>query len=424
MREENAAQRKRLACKRSGMGASARLLALWALGKRQLRLAGIRARTGGVKRGAQEMHHSLQMEWTPVFEKGHKVLAEAKASLAGRRWPRLECALPSGEDLLRCAKVARSSAPGPDGRRYAAWHGARRTGGGTLALLLQHGCDTGCVLEGLCAASLAFLPKGPEDDDELGAVRGSAKVRPLGMMNTDLAIMCSGPGVNRSLRESIGQHARSAQRGFMRGRSLAMNILDLDTSARVTAIRTPGGRFPVMIFWDFAAAFPSVSQQWLLENLLACGLPGGMRAFIKAMHERAMVYTRLGGELGNFASVRAGVLQGSQLSGSFFALALGFLLGDMSLRCCWGSAAKQRRMILQEPLCPSTRWLASRRRARNASCGQAFSSGRTSALSCPHRQGRTCMARLSCGLLGGLPRNRVGAARRREGVESSSVQVD
>lgn len=61
----------------------------------------------------------------------------------------------------------------------------------------------------------------------------------------------------------------------------------------------------------------------------ACGLPGGRCAFIQAMHESATVFSQLGDELRLFASVRAGVLQGSPLSGSLCVLALGFQLGDI-----------------------------------------------------------------------------------------------
>lgn len=102
------------------------------------------------------------------------------------------------------------------------------------------GGETGRLPEELCSAILAFLPQGIEDVDEVVAVRDPAKVRTLAIMNKDLKIMCS--GINGLLREHIARCACGAKRGFIRGRSLAQKVMDIDTSARVAAHVCPAGR--------------------------------------------------------------------------------------------------------------------------------------------------------------------------------------
>ena len=74
------------------------------------------------------------------------------------------------------------------------------------------------------------------------------------------------------------------------------------------------------ILFDFAAAFPSVFQDWLLSVLLAMAIqaPAGFINTFISMYSENHAYTRNQGGLVLMFKVFSGVLQGCPLSGALF----------------------------------------------------------------------------------------------------------
>eukprot|EP00975_Prorocentrum_lima_P031765 6670113-Prorocentrum_lima.AAC.1 len=62
------------------------------------------------------------------------------------------------------------------------------------------------------------------------------------------------------------------QQGFITGRSMNANILKIDYYMKQYAFTTPD---PAVVLFDFAAAFPSVSQSFMWKVLLHLGLSVG-----------------------------------------------------------------------------------------------------------------------------------------------------
>ena len=60
------------------------------------------------------------------------------------------------------------------------------------------------------------------------------------------------------------------QRGFLGGRSMLSNVLDIDFEATKVSLKHPHG---AIVLFDFAAAFPSISQEYMWEVLGHIGLP-------------------------------------------------------------------------------------------------------------------------------------------------------
>ena len=58
------------------------------------------------------------------------------------------------------------------------------------------------------------------------------------------------------------------QRGFVHGRQLISNIVDFVAYAHAYSMQVAPGRLPLMVFWDFAAALPSIAHTWRF-----CGAP-------------------------------------------------------------------------------------------------------------------------------------------------------
>jgi len=139
------------------------------------------------------------------------------------------------------------------------------------------------------------------------------EVRCLGLENCDNKIVS---GItNDAVSKVNASHICPIQRGFVRGRQLLQNVVDLDGEARLCGPEQRGDA-PLLGCFDIAAAFPSLVHAWMWLVFSAVDLPSGVLNIIKGIY------------LMNIASsnsfilfiVRAGVLQGCPLSGSIFAL--------------------------------------------------------------------------------------------------------
>jgi len=82
----------------------------------------------------------------------------------------------------------------------------------------------------------------------------------------------------------------------------------------------------VTTFFDFTAAFPSVSHAWLFQVLKSIRMPRGLLYLVKAMYLDNRAYVSLNGSVKYLFTVTAGVLQGCPLSAALFNFALDPLL--------------------------------------------------------------------------------------------------
>ena len=85
----------------------------------------------------------------------------------------------------------------------------------------------------------------------------------------------------------MASYAHPAQRGFVAGRQGLQNVVDIDTRARIADILagTPSYLFPLLLLFDFAAAFPSVAHRWLYLCLLYARVPPHVINFILAVYK-------------------------------------------------------------------------------------------------------------------------------------------
>ena len=116
--------------------------------------------------------------------------------------------------------------------------------------------------------------------------------------------------MNFKCRGPLTRGACPLQRGFVPGRQLLENVVDLDAFGRAHGMSSVAGDPAVMAFWDFAAAFPSLAHRWLMLVSAACGLPAGMLLLLEAMYSVNLAYGAVGASLRFLFAVWAGVLQG------------------------------------------------------------------------------------------------------------------
>ena len=81
--------------------------------------------------------------------------------------------------------------------------------------------------------------------------------------------------MNHIAKHVLHKSISPIQRGFVPGRQLTSNVLDLDAYAHIHALSSDSNKLPLLVFFDFAAAFPSISHTWLFLILRALNFPIG-----------------------------------------------------------------------------------------------------------------------------------------------------
>ena len=68
---------------------------------------------------------------------------------------------------------------------------------------------------------------------------------------------------------------------FLPGRSILQNIVDVDDTAMRISLNTSSG---AIVLFDFKAAFPSLSIDYMMAMLELIGLPSAARNLIAALY--------------------------------------------------------------------------------------------------------------------------------------------
>ena len=169
---------------------------------------------------------------------------------------------------------------------------------------------------------LIFIPKGEaEQDAQQGAYHTAKNTRPISIVNCDNRILAGAarlawePMMNSEIHES--------QRGFLKGRSMLANVVDNELSSMAAAAEGPGH---ATIYFDFRAAFPSISHEFLEDAMAARGIPEKWGHFLKHLYQDNGCLIPLGGQTHEGFRLTSGIRQGCPLSPLLFAAALDFFL--------------------------------------------------------------------------------------------------
>ena len=192
-----------------------------------------------------------------------------------------------------------------------------------------------------------FTPKGdPAPEENMGTgllFRKPKDMRPLTLKAGDNKILA---GVtNSAILPTVAASASRVQRGFVPLRQLTQNIVDLDFRARQAALQYQNNnilhRFsvaltlemlgvvtglPMMVLFDYAAAFPSVAHAWIDAVLRTIKVPRGVLNVFRALYKSNQAYAAIGSDIVWLFEVGCGVLQGCPFSGTLFVIAIDPLL--------------------------------------------------------------------------------------------------
>ena len=233
-------------------------------------------------------------------------------------FPNAHVSIPSSSELVWTAEHSPSTAPGPDGIPYAGW---RTKSGGRTLHRVQLRLERRLSLPMRFNECLQYYPpKGSAEGDKKRIKRRAGQTRPLGCKNSDNKDICKAYA-NSSRKSLVG--ISSVQRGFVPGRQLVSNVLDLDTHARIIGKQLHSDSLPVLALFDIMAAFPSVAHRWIRVVLNRACLHLGLRNLIFCLYSLASAVGPQKGEDGESIFlywIWRGVLQGCPLSGFIWAI--------------------------------------------------------------------------------------------------------
>ena len=173
------------------------------------------------------------------------------------------------EDIQAAANQSPNSTPGPDGIPFQVWRklgslAAECIHNAYLVLATPQGADTMMTEHPeFNASDVVFLPKAVTGTDtQLGEYCTPEDTRPLNIANTDNRLLSN--AVRMRLEPILDKLISPMQWGFLPGRSLLSNVVDIDEGMTTAALCQEEG---AALLFDFKAAFPSVLHSFLMEVL-------------------------------------------------------------------------------------------------------------------------------------------------------------
>jgi hypothetical protein len=299
--------------------AARRRAAAWTDRRRSVSTFAVLHDDGSAAADYNEAAGLLQRHWQPIF-KAPVTDQKAQAELlhhsveapANFDWDITD------SDIDFALNHYQDSAPGPDGIPYSAWGKAHDS----VKDILKAGCRE--FLQGqplppnFNKSSIVFLPKGELEGDYLQVQRHATATRPIALSNTDAKLFAK--VLNHKLSQLAVITVLGQQRGFVKGRRMADNIIEVEALALHICrhFATNSG----IIMFDFAAAFPSLSHDYIFGALHKLGVPAWFLIALHRLYTQCEAVITIGGTSDTVMHIEAGIKQGCPASGSIFALAL------------------------------------------------------------------------------------------------------
>jgi len=159
----------------------------------------------------------------------------------------------------------------------------------------------------------------------MASVYSPEGVRPLNVTNTDNRLVAS--SVRAAIEPTLGQLVTMDQRGFISGRSMLANILDVEEAMAMATFR---GIRSLAVLFDFSAAFPSIEHALMFEYFDALEWPQWLMRIIRILYQGNSCDISMGPVAFFGFSITRGIRQGCPLSPLLFAVASELILRRLS----------------------------------------------------------------------------------------------
>ena len=233
---------------------------LWKQSRFSESLRGIRRPDETVASDPEECIDLLAAQWRQVFAAKRINAERAKTFVErhGRPLPAFCWKLPF-EGFSSMLDACMDSAPGPDGIPYSAWARAPRPIRVALYAAFDAFLHGQSLPDDFNHAFLALLAKGEHPEDQVFVARAPEETRPLSLSNTDAKLFAM--AIKTAASKRVESWASGTQRGFLTGRQMLDNALEVETTGMVASMNVDNR--PAMLFFDFGAASPSVAHLFI-----------------------------------------------------------------------------------------------------------------------------------------------------------------
>ena len=181
------------------------------------------------------------------------------------------------KDIAQVLMQLPKSAAGPDGIPFQVYKSTAKMMAPIFSEIINEIIDGSAeVPEDFNWAFFVCLPKTPGGIGPTGArIHDPGDTRPLSIVDASNRILASSFRV--ALERAVGAWVSEHQRGFIMGRQMLRNVLEIDFAAQKISINSKAGD---IVLFDFKAALSSLSHQYLWDAMEAIGIPA---QYIKAI---------------------------------------------------------------------------------------------------------------------------------------------
>ena len=292
--------------------------------------------TGQDTNDPAEMARLLQREWAQVWSDPHTTRRQGRAFLRhtqyNKRVPVNFEWTPTYDEIWSIINAPNASIPGPDGIPHECYRRVPDLSTEVFRLVLDDllaGRVDQARARDFNESLLFFIPKQTPHRNPAGEdAHDPDRVRPISVPASANRLLSN--MLRARWATLAADFLHPAQKAFVPGRVGTEHVGDV-----AAFLKAREGQFGAAVLFDFKAAYPSLSHEWLFSVLEHIGVPANMLRAIRFLFSDVQHTICLGGQRFPGPELGSGIKQGCPLSPVLFNFALDALV--CALAACPGA---------------------------------------------------------------------------------------